>query len=57
LTQDRAAAVAQLRAMTPAERRVAMGKARGATRRPIRRMLEHEWGHRRENAPRLGVNA
>lgn len=57
LRYEGAAAVARLRALTPAERGVVKGTGltTQTTRRAIRRMLEHEWEHRREIAARLGV--
>ena len=59
LRNERRAAVARLRATTSAERRVVKGTGGGTRtmRRAFRRMLEHEWEHRREIAARLGVEA
>ena len=59
LLQERAAAVERLSALSPAELRVVKGKGSGTqtTRRAFRRMLEHEWEHRREIASRLGREA
>lgn len=57
LRAEGAAAVIRLRALTPAERSVVKGTGLSTqtTRRAIRRMLEHEWEHRREIATRLGL--
>jgi uncharacterized damage-inducible protein DinB/predicted RNase H-like HicB family nuclease len=55
LTEARAAAIDRLRTLTPAERaRVRKaGQSTVSAHRMIRRMLEHEWEHRREIAARL----
>ncbi len=59
LHQARVAAIDRVKAMTPAERR--SNRRTGAyvrtPRRMLRRMLEHEWEHRRELAARLGQEA
>jgi predicted RNase H-like HicB family nuclease/uncharacterized damage-inducible protein DinB len=59
LHQARVAAIDRVKAMTPAERR--SNRKTGAyvrtPRRMLRRMLEHEWEHRREIAARLGLEA
>jgi len=59
LTEARAAAIERLRALTPAERAFVKEHPSGARtmRKTIRRMLEHEWEHRREIARRLGTEA
>ena len=59
LTEARAAAIERLRALTPSElKRVRKsGKSTYSAHRIIRRMLEHEWEHRREIAARLGKDA
>jgi hypothetical protein len=59
LTEARAAAIERLRALTPAERAFVKEHPSGARtmRKTIRRMLEHEWEHRREIARRLGTDA
>jgi predicted RNase H-like HicB family nuclease/uncharacterized damage-inducible protein DinB len=59
LAQARSAAIDRLRSLTPDERR-RIRRAGNSTRsayRVIRRMLEHEWEHRREIAARLGTEA
>ncbi|HEV8534820.1 MAG TPA: DinB family protein [Candidatus Limnocylindria bacterium] len=52
-------AIERLRALTPAERRRVRrsGQSTYSAHRIIRRMLEHEWEHRREIAARLGAEA
>ncbi|OLC52764.1 MAG: hypothetical protein AUH85_16015 [Chloroflexi bacterium 13_1_40CM_4_68_4] len=59
LRQAREAAIARLRLLTPEERRAVRrhGKTTRTARNRIRRMLEHEWEHRREIAARLGDDA
>ena len=59
LKQARAAAIDRLKTLTPAERaRVRKaGQSTYSAYRVIRRMLEHEWEHRREIAARLGREA
>ena len=59
LTEARAAALVRLKTLTPAERaRVRKaGQSTYSAHRVIRRMLEHEWEHRREIAARLGREA
>ncbi len=59
LTEARAAAIDRLKTLTPAERaRVRKaGQSTVSAHRMIRRMLEHEWEHRREIAARLGREA
>jgi len=59
LSEARAAAIERLAALTSAERtRVRKsGKSTYSAHRVIRRMLEHEWEHRREIATRLGREA
>ncbi|HYV21388.1 MAG TPA: DinB family protein [Candidatus Bathyarchaeia archaeon] len=59
LTEARSAAIARLKALTPAERaRIRKGgQSTYSAYRIIRRMLEHEWEHRREIAARLGREA
>jgi uncharacterized damage-inducible protein DinB/predicted RNase H-like HicB family nuclease len=59
LQEARDAATARLRALTPAERAFVKEHRSGARtmRKTIRRMLEHEWEHRREIARRLGAEA
>jgi uncharacterized damage-inducible protein DinB len=59
LSEARAAAIERLKKLTPAERsRVRKaGKSTVSAHRMIRRMLEHEWEHRREIALRLGREA
>jgi predicted RNase H-like HicB family nuclease len=59
LQEARAAAIDRLKTLTPAERaRVRKaGQSTYSAYRVIRRMLEHEWEHRREIAARLGREA
>jgi predicted RNase H-like HicB family nuclease/uncharacterized damage-inducible protein DinB len=59
LKDARAAAIDRLTTLTPAERaRVRKaGQSTYSAYRVIRRMLEHEWEHRREIAARLGRDA
>jgi predicted RNase H-like HicB family nuclease/uncharacterized damage-inducible protein DinB len=59
LRDARAAAIDRLTTLTPAERaRVRKaGQSTYSAYRVIRRMLEHEWEHRREIAARLGREA
>jgi predicted RNase H-like HicB family nuclease/uncharacterized damage-inducible protein DinB len=59
LQEARAAAIDRLKTLTPAERaRVRKaGQSTYSAYRVIRRMLEHEWEHRREIAARLGRGA
>ena len=59
MREARAAAIERLKALTPAElRRVReAGQSTYSAYRVIRRMLEHEWEHRREIADRLGREA
>jgi predicted RNase H-like HicB family nuclease/uncharacterized damage-inducible protein DinB len=59
LKEARAAAIDRLKTLTPAERaRVRKaGQSTVSAHRMIRRMLEHEWEHRREIAARLGREA
>jgi predicted RNase H-like HicB family nuclease/uncharacterized damage-inducible protein DinB len=59
LQEARAAAIDRLKTLTPAERaRVRKaGQSTYSAQRVIRRMLEHEWEHRREMAARLGREA
>lgn len=59
LKEARAAAVARLKVLTPAERSKIRkgGQSTYSAHRVIRRMLEHEWEHRREIAARLGRDA
>jgi len=59
LQEARRAAIARLAKLTPAERAFVKEHPSGARtmRKTIRRMLEHEWEHRREIARRLGVEA
>jgi predicted RNase H-like HicB family nuclease len=59
LTKARAAAIERLRTLTAAERaRVRKaGQSTVSAHRMIRRMLEHEWEHRREIAARLDREA
>ncbi len=56
LSEARAAAVERLKGLTSAERRSVRraGQSTYSAHRTIRRMLEHEWEHRREIAARLG---
>jgi uncharacterized damage-inducible protein DinB/predicted RNase H-like HicB family nuclease len=59
LTEARAAAIDRLKKLTPAERRNVRrsGQSTYSAYRVIRRMLEHEWEHRREIAERLKKDA
>ncbi len=59
LQEARAAAIDRLKALTPAERRNVRtsGQSTYSAHRVIRRMLEHEWEHRREIAARLDREA
>jgi predicted RNase H-like HicB family nuclease/uncharacterized damage-inducible protein DinB len=59
LKEARAAAIERLKTLTPVERaRVrTSGQSTYSAYRVIRRMLEHEWEHRREIALRLGREA
>jgi len=59
LKEARAVAIDRLTTLTPAERaRVRKsGQSTYSAYRVIRRMLEHEWEHRREIAARLGEDA
>jgi predicted RNase H-like HicB family nuclease/uncharacterized damage-inducible protein DinB len=59
LQEARAAAIDRLKALTPAERATVRksGQSTYSAHRVIRRMLEHEWEHRREIAARLGREA
>jgi predicted RNase H-like HicB family nuclease/uncharacterized damage-inducible protein DinB len=59
LSEARAAAIERLRKLTPAERSSirTSGKSTYSAHRVIRRMLEHEWEHRREIAARLARDA
>jgi predicted RNase H-like HicB family nuclease/uncharacterized damage-inducible protein DinB len=59
LTEARAAAIDRLKRLTSAERRNVRraGQSTYSAYRVIRRMLEHEWEHRREIAERLGTDA
>jgi uncharacterized damage-inducible protein DinB/predicted RNase H-like HicB family nuclease len=59
LTEARAAALERLKKLTPAERRNVRraGQSTYSAYRVIRRMLEHEWEHRREIAARLKKDA
>jgi uncharacterized damage-inducible protein DinB len=59
LTEARAAGIDRLKKLTPKERaRVRRaGQSTYSAYRVIRRMLEHEWEHRREIAVRLGREA
>ena len=59
LKEARAVAIDRLKALTPAERRKIRkgGQSMYSAYRVIRRMLEHEWEHRREIATRLGREA
>jgi len=59
LQEARGAAIARLAKLTPVERALVKEHPSGARtmRKTIRRMLEHEWEHRREIARRLGVEA
>jgi uncharacterized damage-inducible protein DinB len=55
LAEARSVAILRLRRLTPAERRNIRkgGQSTYSAHRTIRRMLEHEWEHRREIAARL----
>jgi predicted RNase H-like HicB family nuclease/uncharacterized damage-inducible protein DinB len=59
LKEARAVAIDRLKTLTPAERsRIRKsGQSTYSAYRVIRRMLEHEWEHRREIAARLGEDA
>ena len=59
LKEARAAAIDRLKTLTPPERaRIrTSGQSTYSAYRVIRRMLEHEWEHRREIAARLGREA
>src|SRR5437868_12251427 len=59
LQEARAAAIDRLKALTPSERRNVRkgGQSTYSAHRVIRRMLEHEWEHRREIAVRLDREA
>lgn len=59
LKEARAAAIERLKTLTPAERATVRkaGQSLYSAHRVIRRMLEHEWEHRREIAARLGREA
>jgi predicted RNase H-like HicB family nuclease/uncharacterized damage-inducible protein DinB len=59
LKEARAAAIDRLKTLTPAERATVRraGQSTYSAYRVIRRMLEHEWEHRREIAARLGREA
>src|SRR5256714_4297850 len=59
LKEARAAAIDRLRTLTPTERANVRraGQSTYSAHRVIRRMLEHEWEHRREIAARLGREA
>jgi hypothetical protein len=59
LHEARGVAIDRLKALTPAERRNVRrtGQSTYSAYRVIRRMLEHEWEHRREIAARLGREA
>src|ERR1700694_960405 len=59
LKEARAAAIDRLKTLTPAERAKVRkaGQSTYSAYRVIRRMLEHEWEHRREIAARLGREA
>lgn len=59
LNEARAAAIDRLKSLTPAERAGVRtsGQSTYSAHRMIRRMLEHEWEHRREIAARLGREA
>ena len=56
LTEARGAAIDRLKTLTPTERAKVRkaGQSTVSAHRMIRRMLEHEWEHRREIAARLG---
>ncbi|TMC78993.1 MAG: DinB family protein [Chloroflexi bacterium] len=59
LKEARAAAIDRLKTLTPAERRTVRkaGQSTYSAHRVIRRMLEHEWEHRREIGARLRKDA
>lgn len=59
LQEARDAAIARLTKLTPAERAFVKEHPSGTRtmRKTIRRMLEHEWEHRREIARRFGAEA
>ena len=59
LREARAAAIDRLKSLSPAERRNVRkaGQSTYSAHRVIRRMLEHEWEHRREIATRLAREA
>jgi predicted RNase H-like HicB family nuclease/uncharacterized damage-inducible protein DinB len=59
LKEARAVAIERLKKLTPAERATVRkaGQSTYSAHRVIRRMLEHEWEHRREIAARLGREA
>ena len=59
LQEARAAAIVRLKALTATERASVRkaGQSTYSAHRVIRRMLEHEWEHRREIAARLGREA
>ena len=59
LKEARAVAIDRLKSLTPAERRNVRkaGQSTYSAHRVIRRMLEHEWEHRREIATRLAREA
>jgi uncharacterized damage-inducible protein DinB/predicted RNase H-like HicB family nuclease len=59
LKEARAAAIERLKTLTAAElsRVRTSGQSTYSAHRVIRRMLEHEWEHRREIAPRLDRDA
>jgi predicted RNase H-like HicB family nuclease/uncharacterized damage-inducible protein DinB len=59
LKEARAVAIERLKKLTPAERATVRkaGQSTYSAHRVIRRMLEHEWEHRREIAARLGRGA
>ena len=59
LSEARGAAIDRLKRLTPAERRTVRraGQSTYSAYRVIRRMLEHEWEHRREIAARLEKDA
>jgi len=59
LKEARAVAIQRIKRLTPAERRNVRtaGQSTYSAYRVIRRMLEHEWEHRREIAARLAKDA
>jgi uncharacterized damage-inducible protein DinB/predicted RNase H-like HicB family nuclease len=59
LSEARGAAIDRLKKLTPAERRNVRraGQSTYSAYRVVRRMLEHEWEHRREIAARLDKDA